>query len=149
MNIKQQDIEKLDNLFHEILFLNQKYKLPDNMSVLLKMAPLDSKILNILFEHTEMTIQEMNNLLSLPNSTLTSSIKRLESNGFVERTINKKDMRSYLVKLTIAGTELQNLHKKYEYELFKKLLACLDSNEEVESFLSLLGKIVEKIREGI
>lgn len=145
MEINQNYIKKFDRLFHEIIFLNQKDQLPDGMAELSDMNPLDTKILNIIFERPDTTIQEINSILKISGSTLTSAIKRLESKDIVARTICREDMRSYILRLTARGIELQKTHKNYEHILFNKILSCLDSEEEIENFLVILDKIILKI----
>lgn len=148
MNILPEHLERFDTIFHQLLFFNKKNNpaIPNGMSELLRMNPLDSKILNILFEYQEMTLHDLNDNLGLSNSTLTSAIKRLESKGYIERCICKSDMRSYLLKLTSISIELQKVHKAYEKELFNKILSFLDSDKEIESLLLMLEKIILKAR---
>ncbi len=60
-----------------------------------------------LWEHTELPVKRLGELLRLDSGTLSPLLKRLETAGLVHRERNAHDERSVLVRLTPAGAELR------------------------------------------
>lgn len=149
MNIDKKKLSKIDNLFHEILFLSQTYTPPKHFSTLQDISTTEVSILNVLYEKPELILKEINEIIKLPKSTLTSAIDRLERRGIIERTICKKDRRSYKLKLTERGVKAQKEHKAFEHEMYKLILGCFDNNEESQTFLFLLEKVLKEFKKSL
>jgi DNA-binding MarR family transcriptional regulator len=60
-----------------------------------------------LWEHGELHVKRIGELLRLDSGTLSPLLKRLEAAGLVQRTRSPQDERSVLVRLTAAGTALR------------------------------------------
>ncbi|GAA0395548.1 MarR family transcriptional regulator [Streptomyces luteireticuli] len=60
-----------------------------------------------LWEHGELPVKRLGELLRLDSGTLSPLLKRLESAGLVRRERSVHDERSVLIGLTPAGTELR------------------------------------------
>ncbi|EDY52596.1 regulatory protein [Streptomyces clavuligerus] len=61
----------------------------------------------VLWEHGELPVKRIGELLRLDSGTLSPLLKRLESAGLVERRRSPEDERSVTVRPTGAGTELR------------------------------------------
>lgn len=61
----------------------------------------------VLWEHDEISVKELGDILQLDSGTLSPLIKRLETAGLVTRQRNSADERSVLVSLTTAGRQLR------------------------------------------
>ncbi|WP_229350351.1 MarR family winged helix-turn-helix transcriptional regulator [Streptomyces sp. UNOB3_S3] len=60
-----------------------------------------------LWEHAELPVKRLGELLRLDSGTLSPLLKRLEAGGLVHRERSAQDERSVLVRLTPAGTALR------------------------------------------
>ncbi len=65
-------------------------------------------VLNVLWEQGEQPIGSIGERLALETSTLTPLLKRLESEGFIQRIRNSHDERQVLITLTGKGAALQD-----------------------------------------
>ena len=60
-----------------------------------------------LWEHDNLTVKELGELLHLDSGTLTPLLKRLEAMGLVRRARDTADERSVRISLTPAGVEMR------------------------------------------
>jgi DNA-binding MarR family transcriptional regulator len=60
-----------------------------------------------LWEHRELTVKRMGELLRLDSGTLSPLLKRLEAAGLVQRARSTEDERSVIVRPTANGTALR------------------------------------------
>ncbi|MFC1420985.1 MarR family winged helix-turn-helix transcriptional regulator [Streptacidiphilus cavernicola] len=60
-----------------------------------------------LWEHGELPVKRMGELLRLDSGTLSPLLKRLDAAGLVQRTRNPDDERSVIVRLTSSGSALR------------------------------------------
>ena len=101
----------------------------------------------VLWEHRQMNVKELGEVLYLDSGTLTPVLKKLEQKGYVSRTRTKEDERVLLVQVTEEGLALREqalkiparmsscIHMTSEeagqlYTLLRKLLACSAAGEE-------------------
>jgi DNA-binding MarR family transcriptional regulator len=96
-------------------------------------------------ESPDHTLGEMREYLQVPQSTLTSIIDRLERRGLIERAINARDKRSYLIKITPAGEEVQREHHRVEHMIAKRILEALPSAKARKEFVSLLTEMTRRL----
>jgi DNA-binding MarR family transcriptional regulator len=64
-------------------------------------------VMLVLWEHGEMPVKRLGELLRLDSGTLSPLLKRLESAGLVVRERSREDERSVRVRLTETGQELR------------------------------------------
>jgi DNA-binding MarR family transcriptional regulator len=103
-------------------------------------------VIHIVSENPDIILKNICEILSLPKSTLTNTINRLEEKGYLIRIITKKDLRSYGLSLTEKGIRAQEEHMEYESQVFGRVLETLESQERAE-LLTLLKKIVKNLAE--
>jgi DNA-binding MarR family transcriptional regulator len=96
----------------------------------------------VLWEHGAASIKELGERLYLDSGTLTPLVKKLESQGFVERNRNTSDERSVTVTLTAQGRQL----KEQAAAVPAKIGACLPlSMDEAKTLYQLLYKVLKAI----
>ncbi|MDD7363393.1 MAG: MarR family transcriptional regulator [Firmicutes bacterium] len=94
----------------------------------------------VLWEEDDLTVGEIGNKLKLDNGTLSPMLKKLESQGFIERRRNPEDERVVLITLTKKGRALQERAKDIPSNVEK----CIDLPFEKEKELySLLYEILD------
>lgn len=141
--VKHEHIKCFDKLYHQFLKLNLEAaeKYPEEIK---QFASLDIAVINIIDTNPDIIVREIADILKIPNSTLTSVINRLEDKEIANRYISKRDRRSYGVKLTEKGQKVQKAHLDFEKAYFEDILNRLETNEDRENFLHLLGKIINR-----
>jgi DNA-binding MarR family transcriptional regulator len=139
--VKAEDIERFSEIYN--LFERQnmtlKTSIPDEIKDL---SAIDISVLEIVTSDPDIIVRELGKILNVPNSTLTSALNRLEEKGLAERTINKRDRRSFGIKLTDRGTRVQALHLEFEKAYLKSMLEKLNTHEERGLLLNMLKKCV-------
>lgn len=61
-----------------------------------------------MWEHNELNVKELGQLLYLDSGTLTPVLKKLEAKGYVSRTRSKRDERNLIVTITPEGLALRD-----------------------------------------
>jgi len=143
--IKQELIDKLDELWHVFIFNFQNKSTGLWGEELKDATTIEISILNNIDNNPDVMLKEIKEMLDIPSSTLTSAVDRLEKKELVERTISKRDRRSFGLQLTKKGKKAQSKHIKAEKEIFNKILAALDSNKERKQFIESLNKIKNQL----
>ncbi|MDY6968564.1 MAG: MarR family winged helix-turn-helix transcriptional regulator [Spirochaetota bacterium] len=110
------------------------------------MNPGDMFLLKLVLDQPDIIIKDILEKTGIPGSTLTSSINRLESSGYIRRIINQRDRRSFGLELTNKGKKLHNRHERVEQEVALEALSALDNDDERETLVELLSKINENLK---
>lgn len=139
--VKQDEIIRFDEIYHAFLRqnLNSELNYPEELKDL---AAIDISVVNVAASNPDIIVREIAEYLKIPNSTLTSSLNRLENKGIAKRVISSRDRRSFSLELTDKGRKVQQAHLDFERAYFESILAKLNTHEERNSFLNLLDKIV-------
>lgn len=90
-----------------------------------------------LWEHGELTVKRLGELLRLDSGTLSPLLKRLEAAGLVLRERSRSDERSVVVRLTSAGDGLRGPAARVPREIARR--AGLELDE--------LGRLHEMLRD--
>ncbi len=88
-------------------------------------------VLLVLWEMKQQTVTELGEKLLLDSGTLTPLLKRLEKNGFVQRSRSDADERKVVIRLTQKGEVLKERASKIPEKMF-----CL-SGLSTEDFIHL------------
>ncbi|CDM70326.1 Hypothetical protein CM240_3209 [Clostridium bornimense] len=134
-------MKELNKLWHSIMSNAKFSEIEERYSLLKQFSTSEISIIRIVSENDDVIIKDIIDALKVPKSTLTSIIDRLERKNIIVRDISVRDRRSYKLKLTKEGVKVQKEHEEFENQCLKKILISLDTNEEREQLLSLLGKI--------
>ncbi|WP_346896843.1 MarR family winged helix-turn-helix transcriptional regulator [Clostridium sp. UBA7503] len=138
-------IEEFSNLWKMFLSFSNQYRTMEEFPRIERLNTMEISIISIVYDREDIILKEICNMLDIPKSTLTSAIDRLERLNYVNRTISKRDRRSYGLQLTDEGEEVKNEHLAFERKLYGYVLNALDTNDEREEFLKLFRKIVNNI----
>lgn len=96
----------------------------------------------VLWEHKEMNVKDMGELLYLDSGTLTPVLKKLEQKGYVTRARDVQDERVLKVTITEAGEQL----KEKASEIPAKIGSCVSLEpEEALKLYDILQKILKNI----
>ena len=85
-------------------------------------------------------VSEISSALSVANPTITQLINALETNGYVERTMDQEDRRVVRVKLTGKGETTVDKATGAFFESFNGLVDYL-GEEESNRFAEVLAKV--------
>lgn len=105
-------------------------------------------VMLVLWEHGELIVNQVGELLYLDSGTLTPLLKKLEAKGYVTRTRSSIDERRVSVSVTDAGKRLRNAAVKVPAAVKQEL----EFDAEDERLLSmtfnwLLGRLDEDAEE--
>ena len=135
-----EQIEVLNNAFHNIWFAVM-FERPDYKSEeVQKLSFVEMHLIGLAYKHPDMLIKELREYLKVPQTTLSSIIAKLEKKGFVERIINKRDMRSFSLKVTSKGKKIRDEHEKADLRQAGEALMALEEDER-DTFIRLLQKV--------
>jgi DNA-binding MarR family transcriptional regulator len=95
-----------------------------------------------LWEHEELSVKRLGELLRLDSGTLSPLLKRLESAGLVRRERSPQDERSVLVSATPAGVALREQAAAVPAEVAAR--AGLDV-EELRQLRGMLGRLTDRL----
>ncbi|WFR55722.1 MarR family winged helix-turn-helix transcriptional regulator [Anaerocolumna sp. AGMB13025] len=142
--IKEEYVDQLVSLVHEIVKRYKEYQ--TDMSALYPQGITSTELSVIQFvqSNPNNVIKEVSEALSIPGSTLTSAIDRLEQKDLIIRTISKKNRRSFGLKLTEEGVKLNEEHEKVERQVWYRILSKLDNDNDREQMIKLITTIVTK-----
>lgn len=145
MDEKDNQIEEFCELCKVLISPSNEDKLKAEFPRVYRLTSMEMNIISIVYSREDVILKEICTQLDIPKSTLTSAIDRLERLNYVNRVISSRDRRSYGLKLTQEGHEVQTEHQAFERKLYGYLLNALDTNEEKKMFMELLRKIVNNI----
>ena len=91
-----------------------------------------------LWEHDDLTVKQLGELLHLDSGTLTPLLKRLEAMGLVRRARDTADERSVRINLTPAGIEMKGKERTVHEGLMG---ACGQSAEELKAITAQLVRV--------
>ncbi len=92
----------------------------------------------------ECHLLDIRELLQIPNSTLTSLIKRLEKNGVIEREKDPADNRKYILRLTNFGKEIDNQHVRMDMGVVHNFVERVSDPKDVESFVRAIQQATKE-----
>lgn len=93
----------------------------------------------VLWEHRQIHVKDLGELLFLDSGTLTPVLKKLEAKGFVSRARDSKDERSLIVRITPGGIQLREQAAKVP----SQMRDCIQLTEdESQTLHTLLHKIL-------
>lgn len=87
-------------------------------------------------------MSELANRLSVTKGAVSQVIKRLESQGLVQRSAHPEDSRASLISLTSKGVSAYHAHWQDHLHFYDQLRAKL-SQQEIEMFEIGIEKLIE------
>ncbi|MCF8020997.1 MAG: MarR family transcriptional regulator [Vallitaleaceae bacterium] len=138
----RQSRENIQHLFQH--YKNLDIDMPLHSPLEKKLNPTDMDVLNLFELETSIAIKKVIMYLDVPNSTITSTVNRLEAKGLITRSIHPQDKRTYNLQLTENGQEIINLRKARKEQFLEILFQVLD-DEEKQTLFQLLSKMTEEV----
>ncbi|MFW1737324.1 MarR family winged helix-turn-helix transcriptional regulator [Acinetobacter sp. ULE_I001] len=138
----QQDYSNL-NLDHQLCFLVYSTNLALNQLYRKLLTPLGLTypqylVMLVLWEKDGLTVSEIGEKLFLESSTLTPLLKKLQSNGIVNRERSTKDERQVIISLTAEGHALKLKAVDIPLKVAQASACDLDSITQLKDLLSNL-----------
>ncbi|MDP4147328.1 MAG: winged helix DNA-binding protein [Bacillota bacterium] len=139
--VSKEYIELIPNLFKSFQRLNQKIS---------NLTHLQNQILEFVFmNHNPLTIKQISEGLNVPKQQMTDLLKRLFDQGYITKSQNKNDKRSFVIELTEKGKTSQ--HEKWTKinQNFVNDLSKLDSEEQLDLQYALhkVNSLLKKMEE--
>ncbi|MFD6419379.1 MarR family winged helix-turn-helix transcriptional regulator [Streptomyces sp. NPDC060194] len=98
----------------------------------------------VLWEHGELPVKRMGQLLRLDSGTLSPLLKRMESAGLVERRRSARDERSVTVRPTGAGLELREQALQVPGRIAAATGYSLEQAEQLRTVLETLTERLDR-----
>ncbi|MBN3851133.1 MULTISPECIES: MarR family transcriptional regulator [Burkholderiaceae] len=105
-------------------------------------TPVQYAVLRILQGHPNIDQNTLASLCALDTSTTAALVARLEERGLLERSVNPKNRKFRLVRLTELGADLLHDLVPAVHELRRQMLASFAPDEQ-DQFMTLLKKFVK------
>jgi DNA-binding MarR family transcriptional regulator len=140
--ISKEYIELIPNLFKNFQRLNQKSS---------HLTHLQNQILEFLFMNQHpLTIKQISEALNVPKQQMTDLIKRLMDQGFITKSQNRVDKRSFVIELTEQGKSLQQEKWTKIYQNFVDDLTKLNREEQLDLHYALhkVNYLLKKMEES-
>ena len=138
-------IQAVDDLLHQLLWGLHLKRLDAWTPELESIGALGLHVLKLAGEKKNIILGEIREILAVPHSTLTSIINRLEARNLLERTISRRDRRSFGLALTDEGRRVQCDHDRLDRELARTMIDALDTDDERSAFVALIQKISRRL----
>lgn len=140
-----QQLHRFEELYHIMLSMDQSLGLEDKFPNFICLSPNEITVIDMVAKNPDIIMKDICTALSMPKSTLTNMVNRLERSGYITRTITRKDLRSYGLALTDKGITTQKEHAEYEQFVFGGALMTLEP-EEREELIRIMDKIIKGVR---
>ena len=99
-------------------------------------------LLFALYQKDGVTQEELSHLLTVDKSTIARAIAKLEKAGYINKKLNKKDLRTNQIFLTEKAKEIEpQIHSILTN--WNKILSVGMNEEEIETAHKLLVKLVK------
>jgi MarR family transcriptional regulator, organic hydroperoxide resistance regulator len=133
-------------------FLSPLHKASRQISVYLEsrtrelgVSPIEGHVLTYLRSYAPASIRDLVRVFGIKQSTFTSLLDRLEQDGFVRRSINPEDRRSFLIHITDEGKELaarlNRLLRSLEDDIRERV-----EGRDVKGFHAVMGAVEDITR---
>lgn len=102
-------------------------------------------VLLVLWEQDKISIKQISEKLFLETNTLTPLLKRMQTNGLIERTRSEKDERIVTISLSKEGKKMQEKAEDIPYKLLCEMDAIDVEKESIMRLKEILDKILLQI----
>lgn len=94
--------------------------------------PAHGAVLNALFKHNPMKMNELAEHIGRKKNTVTGLIATLEDRGYCRRHSDPHDARAQLVFLTEKGQAMRHVQEEVSIELLQKIWTGIDAQKQIE-----------------
>lgn len=106
--------------------------------------PAQGRILFVLWQNNNITIQELARKTALSKSALTGMLDRLEEAGQIRRIPSDEDRRKIIIKLTNEDQKMFDIYEKVSIEM-SDLFYKGFSSDEIKRFEASLERILSNL----
>ncbi|WP_028583348.1 MarR family winged helix-turn-helix transcriptional regulator [Desulfogranum mediterraneum] len=106
------------------------------------LSPAQMHTIEVIGHQQNLRMKELAERLGVTTGTLTVGVDKLEKLQLVARKPHETDRRSYLVVLTDQGKAMFEEHHRFHRSFTHEICHSL-SGEEIETFSSLLGRVLQ------
>jgi len=93
---------------------------------------IEWRVLSTLYDHPQISVGKLSDIVLCKQPTLSKAIDRMESKGWITRTLNNQDRRRISVSIDEAGTKIVRSLLSEAMELEHSELDGFDQNEIAE-----------------
>jgi DNA-binding MarR family transcriptional regulator len=102
------------------------------------------RIIFVLWQNDEISIQELAKKTALEKSTLTRMLERLENSGYIQRIASTEDRRKTIVKLTAKNEQLKDAYEEVSDNMLDLYYKGFTENE-IDMFETFLKRIYKNL----
>lgn len=101
-------------------------------------------VLLVLWEQDKVPVKEISKKLFLETNTLTPLLKRMQTNGWIERNRSNSDERVVRISLTSEGKKLQTKASNFPHQLMCEMAKLNVSQNDVIQLKTILDKMIHQ-----
>ena len=146
--ITSEELQNINKVWHRLVGSLQRTSESLWAGPLSGVTTVEMSVLSLVEENPDIILREILSRLSIPASTLTSAVDRLEKRGLLQRVISRRDRRSFGLLLTDEGRQAQQEHRRGEEQLWEIVMGSFDTAGERAALLRLLGKLTHHLDEA-
>lgn len=146
-DMDEADFFKKENPVKIMIFVNQMHR--RKMEKFLNGTGIhraQHRLLMTLSENEFESQSELAHALGISTATVTVSLKKMERDGYIQKSVKEKDSRANFVKLTPKGEEVVKKSRKRIEDLEKQMLEGF-SEEELVTLRRFLRRIYDNLSE--
>jgi DNA-binding MarR family transcriptional regulator len=145
--LRQAQLDHLRHLWHVLLGYFRATKRNGDYPTLEPLSPPETGAIDMIAEKPGVILREVGRVLSVPKSTLTSLVDRLEQKGFIRRVVSPRDRRSFGLELTDLGRRVYDEHVAFESAAWQRALSGLQNEAERVTLIGLLERVAKTIED--
>lgn len=101
-------------------------------------------VLLVLWEQDKIPVKKISKKLFLETNTLTPLLKRMQTNGWIERNRSNSDERVVCISLTLKGKKLQTKASNFPHQLMCEMAELNVSQNDVIQLKTILDKMIHQ-----
>jgi DNA-binding MarR family transcriptional regulator len=140
--IEAEIIKKIDDSLHHLVFSMCWELLPlytrQGEYSMKNLSLLEMKILRLIAEERNISLKDIRDSFPIPNSTLTSIIKRFEEHKLISRSVNPQDGRSFIISVTEIGCKVNERHRMFDKMIAVHFYERLNNDVDAERFIEIV-----------
>jgi len=137
-------IKKIDDTLHNLVFSMCWELLPlyarHGEYSMKNLSLLEMRILRLVDEECCIPLKDIRDRFQIPNSTLTSTIKRFEAHKLISRSVNPRDGRSFIISITETGHEVNERHRKFDRMIAVRFYERLNNEAYAQQFIEIVSQ---------
>lgn len=144
---QQKQLDDMCQLWRDFAQVSHAAGQERNGGLLRELAPVAIGVICLVAEQPDIILREIGERLSLPKTTLTSLLDRLEKRGFLQRVISSRDRRSFGLALYELGWQAYREQHAFEERCCRQMLAAFTGEYERAQFLMMFQKVVRHLQQ--